>query len=613
MSLKKQLIIFAAACLLFALLYAAFNILVDPFGVFGDVIFDYYEYNMTQNPRVAKIAYIDKYGDEYDSYIFGCSKSSSYPVEELNEYLDADFFNMFTYGGDLADMEKMALYVIENNTVKNLVLAIGPEAAYRYDSEEDLLKDNLHAKVDDSINPLIFYGKYLFCNPSYSLDKLGSYFGRSYLPDASNVFIAETGAYNKIRRDTMPISDIDSYYADMAGAEFDITYSRPLDYIDEALQSVANIKRACDEKEINFILIGSPMYDAEIACYDKAELAEFTTRLAEITDFYNFWGYNAFSHDPRFFYDGYHFRNCVGSAALGYIFGNEEIYIPESFGTLTTSETADYDLMEMNNEDFGSEELTVKVPILMYHALTEDAAEANDVIITAEAFEEQIAALTEAGYTAVFYDDLRSYVNYGKALPDNPILITFDDGYSSNIDIALPILKKYGQCGTVAVIGVSMGKETYKDTGESMHPHFSIEEAKEAYELGILDFQSHTYDMHQTYLDTDPRTGVLPREDESEKEYITALAEDFIKSKELMESGIGNEVFVITYPHGKYTELSEAVLAENGAEVSVTIKEGINEITKGLPQSLRGLRRFNMTDSISGDALLRMLTEYIYD
>ena len=613
MSLKKQLSVFAVACLVFAALYAAFNFLVDPFGVFGDVIFDYYEYNMTQNPRVAKIAYIEKHSDEYDSYVFGCSKSSSYPIEELNEYLDADFFNMFAYGGDLADIEKMATYIIETKKVKNIVLAIGPEAAYRYDSEEDALKDNLHQKVDKSINPLVFYGKYLFLNPAYSFDKISSYFGRAYLPDASNVFLSESGAYNKSRRDAMPISDMGSYYADMAGAEFDMTHPRPLSYIDEALSSVENIKKACDKKGINFILIGSPMYDGEIACYDTAELVELTTRLASITEFYNFWGYNAFSHDARFFYDGYHFRNAVGSAALGYIFENEDIYIPESFGRLTSIETVDYDLVEMNNPSFGCDDtLSTNVPILMYHALTEKAEEARDTIITTYAFEDQIAALTEAGYKAVFFDDLRDYVNEGKPLPEKAVVITFDDGYSSNLDLAMPILEKYGQCATTSVIGVSAGKDTYKDTGIAIYPHFSLEEAKAAYEKGIFDFQSHTYDMHQNTYDADMRDGMMPKGNEEEAAYIAAITEDFRLSQDQLEGGVGNEVFVITYPHGKFTELTDIVLMENGADISVTVEHGINEIIKGLPQSLRALRRFNMTDATSGKDLITMLEEYYH-
>ena len=81
--------------------FAGFNIAVDPFGVFGDIIFDRYAYNMTQNPRFAKINYLEKNHDKYDSYIIGSSKTSSYSVEKLNEYYGgASFYNMIMYGGD---------------------------------------------------------------------------------------------------------------------------------------------------------------------------------------------------------------------------------------------------------------------------------------------------------------------------------------------------------------------------------------------------------------------------------------------------------------------------------------------------------------------------------
>ena len=120
MSLKKWLVTFFVSLGLFSLLIAGFNVAVDPFGVFGDRIFDYYAYNMTQNPRIAKIAYLDRNYEKYDSYIIGSSKTSSYSVEKLNEYMDASFYNMIMYGGDLYDAQKTAEYVIDNYNVKNI-------------------------------------------------------------------------------------------------------------------------------------------------------------------------------------------------------------------------------------------------------------------------------------------------------------------------------------------------------------------------------------------------------------------------------------------------------------------------------------------------------------
>ena len=114
MSFKKWITIFLVSILLTASLYAAYNALVDPFGVFGDKLLSYSEYSMTQNPRVAKIAYLDENHEKYDSYVIGCSKSSSLPTDTLNRYFDASFYNMIMYGGDLYDIEMTAKYVLEN-------------------------------------------------------------------------------------------------------------------------------------------------------------------------------------------------------------------------------------------------------------------------------------------------------------------------------------------------------------------------------------------------------------------------------------------------------------------------------------------------------------------
>ena len=109
MSFKKWIAVFISTVILVGALTAGFNALVDPFGIFGDVLFDWYAYDMTQNPRVAKIAYLDRHHEKYDSYIIGCSKTSSYSTEALNEYYGgASFYNMLMYGGDMYDIEMTA-------------------------------------------------------------------------------------------------------------------------------------------------------------------------------------------------------------------------------------------------------------------------------------------------------------------------------------------------------------------------------------------------------------------------------------------------------------------------------------------------------------------------
>ena len=180
MKLSRYITVFICSLLFFLAVLAGFNIAVDPFGVFGDKLLDWYAYDMTQNPRIAKIAYIDKNHDKYDSYIIGSSKTSSYSVDTLNKYYPgSSFYNMIMYGGDLYDAEKTAEYLINNYEVKNLILNIGIEEMFKYDYEDDPTKGNLHAKLTDE-SDLLFYLKYALLNPQYSIDKLEEYEKRDF-------------------------------------------------------------------------------------------------------------------------------------------------------------------------------------------------------------------------------------------------------------------------------------------------------------------------------------------------------------------------------------------------------------------------------------------------
>ena len=55
--------------------------------------------------------------------------------------------------------------------------------------------------------------------------------------------------------------------------------------------------------------------------------------------------------------------------------------------------------------------------------------------------------------------DLRAYVEEGKELPDRPVVITFDDGYTSNLEIGLPVLEVPLEKGHVILFGLVLPLE----------------------------------------------------------------------------------------------------------------------------------------------------------
>ena len=606
MSSKKWFVMFCLCLLCLPLLLAGLNYFVDPFGVFGNLT--WYSFSETLNPRIGKYEYLLEHSDEYDSYIVGSSSASSYPVEQLGEYLDAKFYNSFFYGSDMYDCENTVRWLLDNCEVKNILLSIYIDCGAHYDAGEDELTMREPAQISGR-SEFWYYLSYLFSSPNYAFDKLTDMYNDTFLTQPFDVFDEYTGSYDKRTRDIENIGDMERYLeAYPAFADYPAVNVQ-LDEIENCMASVAEVKRMCEETGVNLIVVCPPAYSEYLSYLDSGEVESFFTSLAEVTDFWDFT-YSSVSHEPRYFYDETHFRNCVGTMALARIFGDESVYVPEDFGVYVTSENAAEHAKTVSALAAVAdvESYTAEVPILMYHEVTE--GEAGEYSINVADFEAQLQALADAGYTTVSFDELYDYVTTGAELPEKPIVITFDDGYMNNYTLAFPILEKYGMKATIFAIGVSFGKDTYKGTGIEITPHFGADEALEMVQSGLISVQTHTWDMHQVEgLDEDPiRRGVLQMDGESEEEYIEAMRQDLSAAQEQLEAATGEPVTVLSYPNGLYSDLSQALCREAGILVTVTSESRGNTVIKGIPQSLYGMGRY-VVDSLSPAEMLELIAQ----
>lgn len=120
-----------------------------------------------------------------------------------------------------------------------------------------------------------------------------------------------------------------------------------------------------------------------------------------------------------------------------------------------------------------------QVPILMYHAVSDQTWGLEGLFLSPPDMEAQLKYLTENGYDPIFFSDLPHLDQYRK-----PVILTFDDGYNNNYTDLYPLLQKYNVKATIFVIPSSVGGQ-YSMTAAQI---------KEMADSGLVSIQSHTQD-----------------------------------------------------------------------------------------------------------------------
>ena len=327
MKTRRQVLIIFLACITVIAIVAGVNYFANPFGAFAKDT--WYSYAMTRNPRTAKISYLQKHHKNYNAYVLGSSGSSPLVKETLDQVTGEKFYNLFYYGADMKDVLDTAKYIVNNYEVKEIVLPITFSFAEEYDTGESdihyMMKPEVTGKSKAS-----FYLKYLFADPLYVNDMRRSYGEKTYTPKVFDVFIPESGNYDKRVRDVEGIGALNTYlekYPDYQHAKAEIK----LKYMDEFFRDFKECLNFLKEKGISYKVLMYPLYESAYKAYSPSETEEFMRRLTEITDFYDFT-YTSISKDPRFFYDTAHYRNAVGDMMINKIYG-KDLYMPDDFGT----------------------------------------------------------------------------------------------------------------------------------------------------------------------------------------------------------------------------------------------------------------------------------------
>jgi peptidoglycan/xylan/chitin deacetylase (PgdA/CDA1 family) len=194
----------------------------------------------------------------------------------------------------------------------------------------------------------------------------------------------------------------------------------------------------------------------------------------------------------------------------------------------------------------------VRLPILMYHYVEPWPADADDVrkglTVQPDDFSRQMAYLHDHGYVTVSLYDLVYALALGWPLPEHAVVLTFDDGYRSLFDYAVPTMQGYGYTGTVFVITQLMD--------EGFPQFLTWPQAEALYALG-WKIEPHTK-THET----------LAGRDRDFQLY------QMLGSVQTVEAHIGTRPRFFNYPSGRYDELTLQLAREINLWGGVTVGVG---------------------------------------
>lgn len=208
------------------------------------------------------------------------------------------------------------------------------------------------------------------------------------------------------------------------------------------------------------------------------------------------------------------------------------------------------------------EKSKTKVPILLYHHITEDefTNEESISLISPSDFRLHMTAI-KVHFNPISLRDYYEYViceDGSVTIPPNPIIVTFDDGYLSNYEIAYPILKELEIPATIFVVTDTVG--AVAGEGKVNNSHFTWEQAAEMEKSGLIEIQSHTVN-HFCMTDIDFN------------EKIRQLR----KSKYDIEKNLKHECDMIAYPYGGYDEDIKNIARAAGYKMQLLVDDNITE------------------------------------
>lgn len=188
------------------------------------------------------------------------------------------------------------------------------------------------------------------------------------------------------------------------------------------------------------------------------------------------------------------------------------------------------------------------VPVLMYHSIANDKG--NDAVISPAQFTSEMNLLKANNFHTITLDQLYNYLTARKPLPENPVMLTFDDGYADNYTNVLPIVRRLK---LHAVLFMITGKA---DTGGY---YLNWQQLREMSEAGF-EINSHTV--------THPRLPNLTMDKQKQ---------ELVASRAAIKNKLNLTANYFCYPYGRYNAQTIKLLQATGYRLAFIMQPDLKK------------------------------------
>jgi peptidoglycan/xylan/chitin deacetylase (PgdA/CDA1 family) len=216
----------------------------------------------------------------------------------------------------------------------------------------------------------------------------------------------------------------------------------------------------------------------------------------------------------------------------------------------------------------------VNIPILLYHHVA--PTDGTDLYtVSPEKFKDQMQTLIDLDFVAITPRQMTDALQCGVPLPDQAVIITFDDGNADNYDYAFQTMKQFGIPGAMYVVANRTASPDY----------LSVKQLQELIEAG-WEIGSHSM--------THPDLLSLDSED---------LRTELLNSRLMLETTLGAKIESFAYPYGS----SSPEIARKVGSLGYNNAMGLGNLTSHWRSNLYYLSRHAVDGRGSMDGFIALL------